>query len=283
MEPQQPFVEVSAENARDLIEQSKNSVVVFLFWAEQIPESVTTKDALTSIVGGYGDKLIVGLVDVAQQGAIAQQLGVRGVPCLRVIQEGKVTGQLDGPQTVDGLREFLDPYTLSGAEKLKQSIAGSIAEEDWDTALQILQEAISEEPTNHLFRVECADVMVLKGDLTAAKQILDTVPDDVTERNRPMTRLEIAQDAAGMGSVDEAAAEVETNPEDLESRYKLSILLAAERRFEEALEHAMKILQTDRTFRDDLGRETMVRVFYLMGNESEVVTQYRRKMFAFMH
>ena len=283
MEVQSSTIEVTMENLRDLIEQSKATLVVVLVWAEQIQPSVQTKDFLGKVAGAYSDKVIVGLVDAAQNAPIAQQLGVQTIPAVRAIKEGQIVGRLDGPQTEQQLREFLDPLTLSSAEALKQTISMSIAQEDWDTALAVLQEAIKEEPTNNAFRVECADVMALKGDIAAAQQILGTVPDDVSERVRPATRIELAQEAAAMGDIASVERQVELDSENLENRYTLCVLLASERRYEEALEHAMFILRADRNFREDLGRETMVRILHLLGPESPVAKSYRRKMFAFMH
>ena len=283
MDAQSSIIEVTVENLREVIDQSQSTLVVFLVWAEQIEPSVFTKNYLTQISGAYADKVVIGLVDAAQNAPIAQQLGVQTIPAIRAIKEGQIVGRLDGPQTETQLREFLDPLTLSSADALKQRIAVSIAQEDWDTALKVLQEAIQEEPTNNAYRVECADVMALKGDVEAAQQILATVPDDVTERVRPATRIEIAQEAAGMGDVATAESQIEKDGSDLESRYSLSVLLAAERRYEEALEHAMVILRKDRSFRDDIGRETMVRILHLLGSDSPVAKKYRQQMFAFMH
>ena len=45
----------------------------------------------------------------------------------------------------------------------------------------------------------------------------------------------------------------------------------------------MFILQTDREFEDDIGRATMVRIMALLGKDSDIAKQYRRRMFNFMH
>ena len=283
MDEQPSVVDVSVENFREVVDQSNNTLVVLLFWADQIEPSAVTKDYLVALAPAYAGKVIFGLVDVAANPQIAQQLQIQSLPSIRAIQEGQIAARLDGPQTEQQLREFLDPFTQSSADALKQRIAASIASEDWETALQVLQEAITEEPTNHSFRVECADVMILKGDLEAAKQILATIPDDFVDRARPATRLEIAQEAAGMGSLSGLENNIESNGDDLSNRYAYSIVLASLRRYEEALEQAMFILRRDRSFRDDLGRETMVRILNLLGSDSPLAKRYRRQMFAFMH
>ena len=283
MDEQLSVVDVSVENFRDVVDQSNDQLVVLLFWADQIEPSAVTKDYLVGVAPSYAGKVVFGLVDVAVNPQIAQQLQIQALPSIRAIREGQIAGQLDGPQTEQALREFLDPFTLSSSDVLKQNIASSIESEDWETALQILQEAITEEPTNHSFRVECADVMIFKGDLDAAKQILATIPEDFTARARPATRMEIAQEAAAMGSLSELENTLESDANDLSNRYAYSIVLASLRRYEEALEQAMFILRRDRSFRDDIGRETMVRILNLLGSDSPVAKRYRRQMFAFMH
>ncbi|MCY4128675.1 MAG: tetratricopeptide repeat protein [Gammaproteobacteria bacterium] len=283
MDDQPSVVDVSVENFREVIDRSNDQLVVLLFWAEQIEPSAVTKDYLVGVAPSYAGKVVFGLVDVAANPQIAQQLQIQALPSIQAIQEGQIAGRLDGPQTEQALREFLDPFTLSSADVLKQSIASSIANEDWETALQILQEAITEEPTNHSFRVECADVMILKGDLEAAKQILATIPEDFVDRARPATRIEIAQEAAAMGSLSDIENTIESDANDLSNRYAYSIVLASLRRYEEALEQAMFILRQDRSFRDDIGRETMVRILNLLGSDSALAKRYRRQMFAFMH
>jgi putative thioredoxin len=58
--------------------------------------------------------------------------------------------------------------------------------------------------------------------------------------------------------------------------------VAAEQ-YETALELAMDILRSDREFRDDIGRLTMIRIFALLGKGNDMAGRYRRKMFNFMH
>ena len=59
--------------------------------------------------------------------------------------------------------------------------------------------------------------------------------------------------------------------------------MAHEGDYDAALAAALHILQTDRTFRDDLGRATMVRFFDVLPKGAEIAKTYRRRMFNFMH
>lgn len=267
----------------DVIERSQNLPVLVLFWAEQVPPSVQTKDMVEGLVGQFQGKVGLALSDVSVDQTLAQHLRVQGLPSIRIVHQGKVVEQMDGPADETQLRTLLDGLTQSPAETIKLALEQVIASGDWDSAVNMLQQAVNEEPTNQGFRVELADVLVRKGDLEDARSVLADIVDDAPERERPQNRLEFVEEAAGMGTLEEVEANALANSGDLEARYQLAILLVVANRVEEGLEMAMDILRTDREFRDDIGRLTMIRVFTMLGKGDELATKYRRKMFNFMH
>ena len=267
----------------DVIERSKQVPVVLLFWTDQVAPAVETKNALETLVAQYQGKFALGLSDVAKDQALAQQLRVQGIPSIRVVADGQIVEQMEGPQGEATLRALVDKLTMSSSDVLQDQLAVHIESQDWDSALAILQQAINDEPGNVGYKVEWADVLVRKGDLDGARTVVATIPEGTPERERPLTRLEIGEEAAGMGILKEVQVELETDPSNLDLRYRAAILCAAGGGYEEALEHAMFILQTDREFQDDIGRATMVRIMTLLGKDSDTAKQYRRRMFNFMH
>ena len=267
----------------DVVERSKQVPVILLFWTDQVAPAADTKRVLETLVAQYQGKFALGLSDVAKDQALAQQLRVQGIPSIRVVADGQITEQMEGPQGEAALRELVDKLTMSGSDLLRDQLAVHLASEDWDNALAILQQAIDEEPNNAGYKVEWADLLVRKGDLDGARTVVATIPEETPERERPVTRLEIAEEAAGMGNLEDVQVELDADPSDLDLRYRASILCAAGGQYEEALEHAMFILQTDREFQDDIGRATMVRIMSLLGKDADIAKRYRRRMFNFMH
>ncbi len=267
----------------DVVERSKQVPVILLFWTDQVAPAADTKRVLETLVAQYQGKFALGLSDVAKDQALAQQLRVQGIPSIRVVADGQITEQMEGPQGEAALRELVDKLTMSGSDLLRDQLAVHLASEDWDNALAILQQAIDEEPNNAGYKVEWADLLVRKGDLDGARTVVATIPEETPDRERPVTRLEIAEEAAGMGNREDVQVELDADPSDLDLRYRASILCAAGGQYEEALEHAMFILQTDREFQDDIGRATMVRIMSLLGKDADIAKRYRRRMFNFMH
>jgi putative thioredoxin len=277
-------LDVTPDNFQtEVIERSQSVPVFVLFWADQVPPSVQTKALLEQLMARYQGKALLALSDVSVDQTLAQHLRVQGLPSIRVVFQGKIAEQIDGPADEAQLSALLDALTQSPADMLKDQLDQVIASGDWDTALAMLQEAVNQEPNNQGFRVELADILIRKGELDDARTVLGTIPEDTPERDRPQCRLEFVEEAAGLPSLDELTAAVEANPDDLESKYQLCVRLATGGELTAALDTAMEILRTDREFREDIGRLTMLRIFSVMGKGDETVAKYRRKMFNFMH
>lgn len=266
----------------DVVDRSREVPVVLLFWSDEVPPAAETKRALESLASLYQGKFALALCDVATTPQLAQQLRIQGIPSIRVVLDGQIADQLDGPQGEAVLRELIEGLTLSDAERLKEQLGQYIAARDWDGAIATLRAALEAEPNNAAFRVEWADVLARKGDLDDAAKVLATIAEDAPERERPATRLELAREAAPFDR-QAALARIVDDGDDLEARYQVAVTQAVAGNYVDALDQCMAILQTDRKFRDDAGRTTMIRIMATMGKGSDVAQRYRRRMFAFLH
>lgn len=276
--------DVSPQNfQKEVAERSRTMPVLLLFWAAQMPTSVTARKALEGLMPSYQGKAALALVDVARDQMLAQQLRIQNLPALRVVHEGQMVEQLDGPQSERVYKRLLDQLTLSSGEMLRASLEEVLAARDFGTALQILESSIQQEPNNPAFRVELADVLARAGQVEEARKALATIPDDAADRKRPMMRIEFAEEAAGLDSTAVLREKLGAAPDDLEARYALCIGLVVEERHEEALDLALEIMRKDRTFRDDIGRLTLIRIFDLLGKGAPLAATYRRRMFNYLH
>ena len=267
----------------EVVDRSQSMPVVVLFWAEQVPPSVQTKALLETLLDQYAGKFALALSDVATDQNLAQRLQVPGLPCIRVVHKGQIVDQLDGPAEEQQLRAILDQHTQSLDDAIAGDLQQVLERGDFETAIRLLQAAIEEEPNNQSLRVDLADVLVRKGDLEDARTVLASIKDDTAERQRPQTRLEFLEEAAGMPTLEELLSIVASDDTDLEAKYQLAVCHVAAEEYEQALLVSLDILRADREFREDLGRTTMIRVFEVLGKGHELAGKYRRKMFNLMH
>lgn len=275
---------ITPENFQtEVIERSNSMPIFVLFWADQVPPSVQARTQLEQLIGAFAGKAALALSDVAQDQTLAKHLRVQGLPSIRVVHQGKVVEQIDGPADESQLRSLLETLTQSSTELLKGQLDQMLAMGDFDTAINMLQQAVQEEPNNHGFRVELADALLRRGDLDDARMVLGSIPEETAERERPQNRLEFMEESAGFEPIEELRTRLQDTPDDLELKYQLAVHLAVKNECEAALDLAMDILRTDREFREDIGRLTMIRIFALLGKGNELANKYRRKMFNFMH
>ena len=267
----------------EVVDRSQSMPVVVLFWAEQVPPSVQTKALLETLLDQYAGKFALALSDVATDQNLAQRLQVPGLPCIRVVHKGQIVDQLDGPAEEQQLRAILDQHTQSLDDAIAGDLQQVLERGDFETAIRLLQAAIEEEPNNQSLRVDLADVLARKGDLEDARTVLASIKDDTAERQRPQTRLEFLEEAAGMPTLEELLSIVASDDADLEAKYQLAVRHVAAEEYEQALLVSLDILRADREFREDLGRTTMIRVFEVLGKGNELAGKYRRKMFNLMH
>lgn len=268
---------------KEVAERSRSMPVLLLFWAAQMPASVTARKSLEALMPAYSGKAALALVDVARDQMLAQQLRIQSLPAVRVVHQGQMVEQLDGPQSERVYKRLLDQLTLSSGDMLRASLEDVLAARDFNTALQILQSSIQQEPNNPVFRVELADVLARAGQVEEARKALASIPDDTPDRKRPMMRIEFAEEAAGLDDVATLRDRLAASPDDLEARYALCVRLIAEEHYEEGLELALEILRKNRAFRDDIGRLTLIRIFDLLGKGAPMAATYRRRMFNFLH
>jgi putative thioredoxin len=248
-----------------------------------LPPAKDARRVLETLAAQYQGKFALALSDVSRDQSLAQHLRVQGLPSIRVIQDGQLVDQMEGPQGERALRAMLDRLTMTSGELLREQLDGVLEAGDLASALAMLKQALAEEPNNPAFKLEYADVLVRSGDLDQARSVLASVPEGTEGRDRPLTRLQMMEEAAGMGEGAEIEAGLAKNPDDLELRYQAAVVNAVGDRYEAALDHAMHILQKDRKFRDDIGRTTLVRIFALLPKGSDLAKSYRRRMFALMH
>ena len=209
----------------DVVERSRRMPVVVLFWTDQVAPAAETKSVLERLAGQYQGKFALALSDIAKDQTLAQQLRVQAIPSIRVVKDGQIIEQMEGPQGENALRQLIDGLTQSPSDQLKTQLAAYLQAEDFDGALAVLQQAVQAEPGNTAFKVEWADVMLIQGDIEGGRTVLAAIPEDTADRQRPATRLGLLEEAADMGSLADALAAVASDETDLDARYRAAILL----------------------------------------------------------
>jgi len=277
-------IEVSAQNFQDEVLEKSKQIPVFLeFYADGAEPSMALAPVLRKLADEYQGKFLLARVDIQQNPQIVQQLGVRTLPTIKIIFQGQMVQDLEGPQEEAQLRQILDQLTMSPIERIQEQIKVLLSQGDRTGAIGMLQQAIGEEPSNYALHVELADLLIMEARVDEARQIIASIPEDTAGISKPQNRLTFIDMAAELPSLDELQTQLEANQDDLQLRCDLAIRLIVDDQAEAALEELLLVLKKDKSFEDELARKTMIQIFELLGKGDPTATAYRRKMFTFLH
>jgi putative thioredoxin len=278
------IVEVSVQNFQTEVVEKSQQIPVFLeFYADGAEPSEQLAPILNKLATEFSEKMILARVDVQQNQQIVQQLAVRTLPTIKVIFQGQMAQDLEGPQEEDTLREMIEQLTMSSVERIREQIKVYLAQGHRAEAIELLQQVISEEPHNHALQTELSDLLIMENRIDEAKLILASLPTDAEGISKPQNRVAFIELANELPPLAELLTAREANEDDLQLQYDTAVRLIADDQIEAALEGLLVMLKKDKSFDDELARKTMIKVFELLGKGDAMATAYRRKMFTFLH
>ena len=264
-----------------VINRSYQVPVLVDFWADWCAPCKVLMPLLETVVDSFEGKVALVKVNTDEQQALAQGFGIRSLPTVKLFKRGAVVDEFMGAQPESAIRAMIEPHLERASDELcSQAIAAREAG-DLDKAVALLNEAVSSDPENHRLYPELLEVCLARDDLEAANAILAALPRGIDEDliTPFRARIRVANQAAG-GTGDETALreKLDADPTDCDTRFELSAALAAQSRFEEALDELLEILRRNRGYQDGLARTSILDIFQLLGNAGPIVSRYRSQL-----
>ncbi|MGD8591829.1 MAG: thioredoxin [Gammaproteobacteria bacterium] len=275
-------LDVSTQNFKDVVVDGsyKNPVVVD-FWAPWCGPCKMLKPILEKLAEEYQGKFVLAKINSDENQEIAAQFGVRGIPSVKAIRDGKIVDEFSGALPENAVREWLDRLIPSPSEELRVQAQQVYAQGDADQALQLLQQALQLDNDNHAAKLDTAKILVNQGQYEDAKALIDTLPANVQVEEavaKLITQIDVAEKSQHLEGEEPLLEKVAANPDDLQARIDLANVYISKQQYAAAIEQCFEVIKRDREFQDDIGRKTVVSIFNLLNNEGDIVREYRRKL-----
>ena len=287
------IVEVTKENLEAIIQKSLETPILFDFWANWCEPCKTLMPILAKLADEYQGAFILAKMDTEAEPEIAQQLGIRSLPTVKLIIGGAVADEFSGALPESDVRAFLDKHVAAAppveeepaADDPIQMAAALQAQGQTDAALGILRQAQAESPEDGDIAIALGQACVAAGNYDDARQCLSILKDDDAKKPgagvlRGLLALSDADDASQNEASLEAALQQDAN--NSEAAYQLGIKQALRGEFEPAVDTLLKLMMRDREFGDDGARKAILSIFETMGEDPQVGV-LRRRMFNMMH
>ncbi|MGF6755462.1 thioredoxin [Paraburkholderia sp. GAS42] len=270
---------------KDVIAGSTLAPVLVDFWAPWCGPCKSLGPMLEKLEAEYAGKWKLVKVNVDENQELAAHFQVRSIPHVIAFADGRPIDQFVGVLPEGQLREFLDRLVPDSADAERDNAQIAIAEGRLDDAHDHLKAALAFDPGYDDARMDLIELLLSQNRFDEARNEVDLLSPKTTQGsdarfNAIKTRLDAVDAAADLPPTDALEAKVAGNPDDLEARFDLASAFIARRKYAEALEHLLAIVQRDRAFREDIGRKTMLSVFDLAAHQPELVAQWRRKLSA---
>jgi putative thioredoxin len=267
--------------ATEVLEKSRRTLVVVDFWAEWCAPCQVLMPLLQQLAEDYQGKFILAKVNTDTQQELAAQWGIRSLPTVKLFKDAVVVDEFLGAQPESVIRDIIEQYLPRESDALRAAARTALEAGDPAQAVSVLRRALSMDPDQLSIKLDLADALLHGGEVEDAEKLIANLP--LQQREEEVVKslaakIELAHTVQAAPPVSELSERIAANPDDLASRQRLGAAYAAGGDYTAALEQFFEIMKRDRRFDDDAGRRSLLNVFKLLGDDHELVQQYRRKM-----
>jgi putative thioredoxin len=274
-------IEATAKNfQQDVIEPSYSVPVVIDFWATWCGPCQMLGPILEKLAREYAGKFLLAKVDTDTESEVAHQFGVRSIPAVFGVRDGKAFDGFVGVQPESVIRAWIDRLLPTEAEKIA-ALARSMEQSDPSAAEAKYSEALAIDPELAAAQTGLVRIALEQGRLEDAQaRILGLERKGFLEpdEERLKAELTLRLQAGQVGSVEAARAALAAGPDNLNLKFELAEALAAAGQYADALALCLELVERDRKGIGERARQTMVAIFQLLPPDAEFVTEFQRQL-----
>ncbi|WBA58114.1 co-chaperone YbbN [Providencia sp. 21OH12SH02B-Prov] len=279
------IIDVNEQNLHQVVEQSMQIPVMFYFWSAQSPHCQELGATLDKIANDYAGLFILARVNCDVEQNVAAQFGLRAIPTVYVLQEGRPVDGFQGPQPEEVVLEILS-RVLPSPEELKAAQAAElIAEGKHQEALPLLKEAHQLNAKNSEITLLLAETQIHLNQVDEAETTLSSVPmqDQDSRYQGLLAQIELLRQAADTPEIQQLQQQFEADPNNAALAVQLALKLHEVNRNEEALEILLNFLKKDLSAGEGAVKKTMMDIMSAMGTGDAVASKYRRQVYSLLY
>jgi len=254
------------------------------FWAPWCGPCKQLGPVLEKIVAEYQGQVLLAKVNADNEMQLATLFGIRSLPTVMLLRDGQPVDGFLGAQPESAIRAMLAPHLGEPPAQLEPEAEAEPAPLDPAAREAELRAQLAAAPDNGELKLELATLLVERGAVEEAGQLLDTLTPKLAESDlakklrAQLSFAGVLRDAPARGELEAAIAR---DPAALGARHQLGTRLLLAGEHGAAFEQFLEIMRRDRKFQDDLGRKSLVAAFSLV-DDPDTVAATRRKMAAML-
>ena len=266
-------VDVDVNNfTAEVVERSNSVPVLVDFWAPWCGPCKSLTPILEEIAAEYGNALHFVKINIDENQPLAGQFGIRSVPTVYLVKDGNVVDGFMGAMPKDAIEKFLSKHIAVGNAEAPDQIDELLNHGNISQAVDVLKAEDSDKSNLRL-----AAIYLDQSDFQSARDHLEKIKDtnDQPEYKQIAAKLDFVEIIQNAPPEEELKSRIMQNPKDWDAQLNLAVISLVQGHIETALEILLEIVRQDRSFKDDVGRKTLIKVFDMLGPDSDLVPKYR--------
>ena len=271
----------------DVIEASRQVPVLVDFWAPWCGPCKQLGPIIEKVVSEKQGAVKLVKINVDENQAIAGQMRIQSIPAVYAFVDGQPVDGFMGALPEGEIRSFIDkissgksPDDIAADQKLAEA-ATAFEEKDYSVAAQIYAGLVKENHDNIAAITGLAHCQLELGDIEAAKTTMSLIPPSKQDEDavrQVLAAIELAANPVDEEELAKLEEKLAANPDDHQARYDLAISLNNKNERQQALDHLLHIVRTDREWNDDAARKLLLTFFESWGGSDEMTVNGRRRL-----
>ncbi len=276
------FKATSSNFQQDVVERSRTVPVVVDFWATWCAPCRMLGPVLEKLAREYNGRFMLAKVESDREPELALQFGVRSIPAVFGIRDGKPVDAFIGVQPESGIRAWLERLlptpadTIAAEARELEMVDPPAAEAKYHAALSLNGELPAAQIGLGRIAVEQGRLDDARARIAALERRGFLEPEAEKLKAELTLRLQ-AQQGGGI-TLEAAHAALSASPNDLNLKFQLAEALAAAGNFADALALCLELVERDGKGIGQKARQTMIAIFQLLPPASELLTEYQRQL-----
>ena len=277
----------NTDNFQQLVlDNSKKGPVLVNFWSKKAGPCLRQYPILDKIIHHYDGLALLVNVDTETEIALTSDYGITSVPTLKLFRDGQVVETLHGYQSETELLSVLDKYVARDSDQVLVDAIHQYTEGNATKAYQMIADAIAQDPINPRLPLTMCKLLKHEQRYEEAMKLIDSLPDHL-RNDREITQLydllSYYQEADTSQNISRLAEQVISSPGDIEAKKQLSIHYVITEQYEKALQQLVEIMELDAAFRDNYAQKSMLKVFNIVGTDSDLASKFRPNLKRYIH
>jgi putative thioredoxin len=268
-----------------VVEKSRETPVVVDFWAPWCGPCRALAPLLERLVAQRNGEVLLAKVNTDDEQELAARYHVAALPTVVAFRDGKPILSFEGVLPEVQLVDFLNQIVPSEADRIAREAAG-LEKTNATQAEKLYRQVLAKNPHQPEAILGLARLLVERHQDAEAAELIEQVGasgEQGAEAERLSAILWLRQQALVMGDEPTLRERLEIDAKNPQQLFELGAVLAGHGKSAEALAMLLRAGQLDRKLASSKVRETMVKIFHVVGVRSPLADEYRDKLSSLLY